>query len=154
MASQGGCACGSVRYRLTEEPLVVHVCHCLDCQTLSGSAFALNLWMAKKGVEVSGDTLNTFELKGGSGRAHHVSFCKQCGTKLFSDYSGAKNSLFVAAGTLDDASDVRPTMHIFTKDKQPWVNIDDGAPAFEAFYDIPSTWSAQQLERLQAVMSD
>ena len=39
---EGGCDCGSVRYRLLSAPLFVHCCHCRWCQRESGSAFALN----------------------------------------------------------------------------------------------------------------
>ncbi len=35
---EGGCACGSVRYRLTPDPLFVHCCHCVNCQRQTGSA--------------------------------------------------------------------------------------------------------------------
>ncbi len=38
---EGGCACGAVRYRLLVEPLDLHVCHCTNCQTVSGSAFGM-----------------------------------------------------------------------------------------------------------------
>ena len=38
----GGCACGGVRYRLTSEPLIVHCCHCLNCQRQTESAFVIN----------------------------------------------------------------------------------------------------------------
>ena len=40
---EGGCACGEVRYRLASEPLVVHCCHCLNCQRQTGSAFVINV---------------------------------------------------------------------------------------------------------------
>src|SRR5439155_7686682 len=51
MEREGGCACGAVRYRLTAEPLIVHACHCRDCQRLSGGAFALNIWIERRFVE-------------------------------------------------------------------------------------------------------
>ena len=38
----GGCACGSIRYQLLDKPMLVHRCHCDDCQRLTGSAFVLN----------------------------------------------------------------------------------------------------------------
>jgi hypothetical protein len=28
---RGGCACGAIRYELTDDPIIVHACHCLDC---------------------------------------------------------------------------------------------------------------------------
>ena len=39
---EGGCACGAVRYALNDAPMVVHCCHCTDCQTETGSAFVIN----------------------------------------------------------------------------------------------------------------
>jgi hypothetical protein len=27
-AMEGGCACGAVRYRMTDNPIFVHCCHC------------------------------------------------------------------------------------------------------------------------------
>jgi hypothetical protein len=39
----GGCACGAIRYEITTFPLLLCACHCTDCQTRSGSAFALNM---------------------------------------------------------------------------------------------------------------
>jgi hypothetical protein len=37
MDLEGGCACGSVRYRLTAPPLIVHACHCRDCLVRIGT---------------------------------------------------------------------------------------------------------------------
>jgi len=51
MELEGGCVCGAVRYRLTASPLIVHACHCRDCQTQTGSAFVLNMWIEKNCVE-------------------------------------------------------------------------------------------------------
>jgi hypothetical protein len=39
----GGCACGAIRYEITTFPQLLYACHCTDCQTQSGSAFALNM---------------------------------------------------------------------------------------------------------------
>jgi hypothetical protein len=40
----GGCLCGAVRYSLNAAPLLVHACHCHDCQSVSGSAYSLPCW--------------------------------------------------------------------------------------------------------------
>jgi hypothetical protein len=47
MEQGGGCACGAARYRLTAAPLIVHACHCRDCQRLTGGAFALNMGLPR-----------------------------------------------------------------------------------------------------------
>jgi hypothetical protein len=42
----GGCACESIRYECTEEPIVQLICHCRACQRASGSAFAAVMMVA------------------------------------------------------------------------------------------------------------
>ena len=42
MILEGGCTCGSVRYRMTSQPMFVHCCHCRWCQRETGASFALN----------------------------------------------------------------------------------------------------------------
>lgn len=39
MTVNGKCHCGYLRYEAEVDPMAVHICHCLDCQSLSGSAF-------------------------------------------------------------------------------------------------------------------
>jgi hypothetical protein len=39
---EGGCFCKSVRHRLASAPMFVHCCHCLNCQSQTGSAFVIN----------------------------------------------------------------------------------------------------------------
>ncbi len=38
----GGCGCGALRYLLWSGPMIVHCCHCKDCQRQTGSAFVVN----------------------------------------------------------------------------------------------------------------
>ena len=39
MKITGGCHCGAITYEAEIDPSTVAICHCTDCQTLSGSAF-------------------------------------------------------------------------------------------------------------------
>ena len=39
MKIDGGCHCGNIAYRAEVDPGMVGICHCTDCQTLTGSAF-------------------------------------------------------------------------------------------------------------------
>ncbi len=153
MALEGGCACGAIRYRLAAAPMIVHACHCRDCQRVSGSAFVVNLWIERAHVRATGMPAS-HRLRGGSGKPHEVFFCPTCGTYVWSRYHGAPgDGLFVRAGTLDDQSAVAPDVHIFTRTKLPWVLLPPEARAFKAFYRIADVWPAKsraRLERLRA----
>lgn len=153
MALEGGCACGTIRYRLADDPMIVHACHCRDCQRITGSAFVINLWIERPLVEIAGRTPpKSFRLKGGTGSVHEVFFCADCGTYLWSKYYGTRDdSLFVRAGTLDRPEAMKPDVHIFTRSKVPWLELPKSARAFKKFYKIREVWPAASLKRLAAL---
>lgn len=150
MRLEGGCSCKAVRYKLTASPLIVHACHCRDCQRISGSAFVINIWIEKEFVQTSGAIPKSFLLEGGGGRNHEVFFCRKCGAYLWSRYHRAPgDALFVRAGTLDKPEAVTPDVHVYTRSKLPWLELPRGVPAFESMYKIEEVWSAESKERLR-----
>ncbi len=44
---KGGCQCGVISYELLGPPITLYRCHCTDCQTASGSAFGMSMWVKK-----------------------------------------------------------------------------------------------------------
>src|SRR5437764_2383792 len=146
---EGGCACGTIRYKLTNSPLIVHACHCRDCQRITGSAFVINIWIERKFVE-SAKPPKSFRLKGGTGAAHDVFFCADCGTYLWSKYHPVGDHLFVRAGTLDNPRAVQPDVHIFTRSKLPWLELPEDVPSFKAFYKIDKVWPTESLARMRS----
>jgi hypothetical protein len=151
MSLEGGCACRTIRYRLTASPLIVHACHCRDCQRLTGGPFVINIWIEAKFVEAGAAAPKPFRLAGGSGKHHHdVFFCQACGTTLWSRYHIVPGDcLFVRAGTLDTPEAVRPDVHIYTRSKLPWLALPEAVPAFQSSYKIDEVWSAESKERLR-----
>ena len=56
--------------------------------------------------------------------------CPQCGSWI----CGAPafgSAPRVRAGTLDDTSWLRPTVHFWTRSKQPWIALPEGDRSFE-----------------------
>ena len=150
MDLEGGCACGAVRYRLTAPPLIVHACHCRDCQKQTGSAFVLNMWIEKNCVDADYNLPKSLMLRAGSGKPHEVFYCGNCATRLWSKYHAAPgDTLLVRVGTLDHPEQVKPDVHIFTRSKMPWLQLPPEVPAFNAFYKIPEVWPAASQERLR-----
>ncbi len=147
----GGCACGTVRYRIASPPMFVNCCHCRDCQRKTGSAFVINALIETDRIMIEQGMPVPVSLPTESGRPHDVYRCATCQTALWSDYGGRPGLRFLRAGTLDDTSAVQPDAHIFTRSKQPWVQLPEGAPAFEIFYDLTTQWPAESLARRRAV---
>jgi hypothetical protein len=144
----GGCACGQLRFRMQGPPIVVHACHCRDCQRETGSAFAVN-------VMVETDRL-TLE---GAGAAEPLSSdgvrrCGACGTRFWGHVPAlGKGLAFVKVGVFDDPAGLTPHVHCYTRSKHPWVALPAGAPAFEADYDGAAVLSAAAMARIAAARS-
>jgi hypothetical protein len=153
---EGGCACGAIRYKLTNTPMIVHACHCKDCQRLSGSAFALNLWIERKFVEPSGEAPVAFSVSpGSSGKPHDVLCCPKCGTGLWNKYHATPgDTVLLRAGTLDDPAAISPDVHVFTRSKAPWLELPRNAKVFDAFYKIDEVWPPESLERWRQIVTN
>lgn len=122
MKLSGGCLCGQVRYSVEAEPIFVGVCHCRNCQKQTGSAFNIVVAIPKPALSVTGAP-RAFADHGDSGKVLSRSFCSQCGSTLFDEAELMPGVVMISAGTLDDASEVAPTMEIFCDSAQPWVQL-------------------------------
>src|SRR5262249_60405819 len=71
---QGGCQCGTVRYEVAGDPLMVVVCHCSDCQRQSGSAFGMSFIVPRGSFRLLRGEVKTFTRKADSGRAATCTF--------------------------------------------------------------------------------
>jgi hypothetical protein len=149
---EGGCACGFLRYRLTDEPLFTHCCHCLNCQRQTGSAFVINLLIEADRVEIIAGAPQPVEVPRDDGTAQRIYRCPNCQVAVFSEY-GWPEIWFVRAGTLDEPSSVEPDVHIFTRSKLPWVGLPESTPAFAVYYDRRTLWPPLSLERIDAVIA-
>jgi hypothetical protein len=146
---EGGCACGSVRYQLSETPLFTHCCHCRWCHRESGSAFALNAMIESKYVSLLQGEPEAVKTPSNSGKGQTFYRCPNCKIALWSHYIGAGTKLaFVRVGTLDDPDACPPDIHIYTSTKQPWVILPEGAIQKSGFYDRTKEWPERSLSRL------
>ena len=141
----GRCACGGVRYRLNAAPLIVHCCHCLNCQRQTGSAFVINVVIETDRVELLAGEPQRVDAPRDEG-VQPIYRCPTCQVALFSQYD-LPWLRFVRAGTLDDPSSVAPDVHIYTRSKLDWVTLPQSTPAFEVFYDLRAVWPRESLER-------
>ena len=64
MKVEGRCHCGRIAYEAEVDPTAVRICHCLDCQTLTGSAFRVSIPAAPAGFRlVRGEPRNLHEAR-------------------------------------------------------------------------------------------
>ena len=124
----GGCQCGAIRYRLEGDILRLNICHCLDCQKQSGSAFGMSLIVKEDVFQLTSGTLKTFETTVSSGRTKTCAFCPECGVRIYNTTSALMS---IKPGTLDDTSWLTPDAHYWTKRKQEWTQLPDDIPCYD-----------------------
>jgi hypothetical protein len=132
----GGCICGAARYEITQEPIRVYTCHCTDCQRATASAFSIGVAVPGEAFRLTGKELQP--APGGvtdGGRVKTRWVCPDCGiclcggVKIGTEPPGYAR--IVRGGTLDDTSWLKPTIHFYTRNKQPWVILPQGATIYE-----------------------
>ena len=142
----GGCICGQVKYQIIDKPLFTQACYCKDCKVLTGSSYVVNSSILENTLIVEGEVSST-ELKAGSGASYKTYFCTKCGTYVYADYDSAVGRLTVRTKTLDNSEKFPPQVHIFTKDKDPWLNLSEDVICFKEMYDQKKTWPEESLNR-------
>jgi len=129
---EGGCACGAIRFEISAEPVFSVHCHCTDCQKMTGAEMATVAGIPVKGFRLIQGEPKAYDTIGISGKKVHRSFCGECGSTLFSTGESSPELVFVDSGSLDNASGLQPSMHIFTRSALPWARIPSDMPSFEA----------------------
>jgi hypothetical protein len=118
----GGCLCGKIRYSGEADPFLTAVCHCTHCQKQSGTSFSIIIGVPTVALSIRGSP-KTFNDIGDNGNPVQRNFCADCGSPITSAVDTWPGMSFIKAGTLDDASWLRPTVEIWCSSAQPWVSL-------------------------------
>jgi len=114
-----------VRYSYDAAPLATVACHCHDCQKLTGATNLLTIYADRAAFRHEQGELARYRKRADSGREADYVRCARCGTRLWHEPLNAPQYVFIAAGTLDDASWVVPAAHIWTSRAAPSAHIPE-----------------------------
>ena len=119
----GGCFCGNVRFSASIDPEAVVVCHCNQCQRLSGSPYRVSVLVAQEDVQISSGVLREYWKMAESGAKRAQAFCETCGGPVFSRGEGeAAGDWALRWGLIDQRADLPPKRQIWCEEAAPWVN--------------------------------
>jgi len=122
MTHTASCRCGQLSLTATGEPVRVSVCHCLNCQKRSGSAFAAQVRFPADQVAIEGDS-TSFAIAGDSGSLADFHFCPACGATVYFINRNMADTVAVPLGVLDDPHAFRPRFSMFENRKHDWLEI-------------------------------
>ena len=116
------CRCGQLEAECHGEPVRISVCHCLDCQRRSGSAFAAQARWPAEQVRTSGDASEWVHV-GANGAATDFHFCPRCGSTVWYQGGGMPDLIAVAIGAFADPAFPSPLYSVWEVRKHDWLAI-------------------------------
>jgi len=120
MKITGGCHCGAITYEAEIDAKMVVVCHCTDCQTLSGSAFRVVVPAKREGFKLTGEP-KIYVKTGESGRKRTQAFCSNCGTPMYSADVTNPQVFNIRVGTVRQRADLQPKVQIWCRSALSWT---------------------------------
>ena len=122
MKIDGGCHCGHITYEAEVDPDAVSICHCTDCQTLTGTAFRVVVPAAADKFRLLAGEPKTYIKTAESGAKRPQGFCPECGTSIYSTSVGEEPKIFnVRVGTIRQRAALRPTAQYWCRSAQSWI---------------------------------
>ncbi|MGH7061147.1 MAG: GFA family protein [Stellaceae bacterium] len=121
MKVTGRCHCGQIGFAAEIDPAQVRVCHCTDCQTLSGSAFRVNVASLPGSFALTHGTPKVYIKTAESGNQRAHAFCPDCGTPLWATAPGPNPASYgLRVGTLDCRTELAPARQGWCRSALPW----------------------------------
>jgi hypothetical protein len=132
MKIDGRCHCGYITYEAEIHPEKVMICHCADCQTLSGSAFRTVVFTREDTFKLLSGELKTYIKTGESGTKRPQSFCPECGTPIHSSTldDGPKVHV-IRVGTIRQRDQLVPRLQLWCRSSQGWLGDLSFIPKLE-----------------------
>ena len=131
---EGGCLCGTIRYRARGPWLRFVHCHCSRCRRATGTGHASNLFTGPDNLEwLSGEaSVERYDLA--SAQSFAVCFCRICGSPL-PHLTRSGSAWVIPAGSLDHEPSVLPSGRIFWSSRALWSCGGDQLPCFDTYAD-------------------
>ena len=131
MKIDGGCFCGNITFEAVIDPEKVMICHCTDCQNITGSAFRVNVPVAKEHITFRGGQPKTMVKTAESGNKRAQAFCPECGSPLYGAAPVADPpSFLLRVGAIRQRAQLRPKVQTWSRSALDWAMDVRAIPRF------------------------
>ena len=120
MRIQGGCHCGKVSYEAEADPEKAGICHCTDCQTLSGSPYVAYIQVPRQGFQVRGEP-KIYVKTADSGNRRAQAFCPECGSRLWAAAEKDPQFFNLRLGGVRQRAQLAPRSQVWCSSSLPWA---------------------------------
>jgi hypothetical protein len=126
MKVHGACHCKRITYEAEVDPVRVTICHCTDCQALTGSAFRVSVPTLQRDFALLSGTPKTYVKTAESGAERAQVFCPNCGSPLYTYAVDNPISYGLRVGCIQERLELLPRRQIWCRSALTWsMNISD-----------------------------
>ncbi len=140
MQIDGACHCGKISFTADIDPARVMVCHCTDCQVLSGAPLRAVVAAPMATFVLTGQPKHYVKVAQSGNRRAQV-FCPDCGTPLFATAPENPTSVIIRLGCVTQRAELKPAVQIWQHSALPWLAdlaALPGSPDQQAFLPAPA----------------
>ena len=122
MKIDGACHCGAITFEAEVEPEKVTICHCTDCQTLSGAPFRASVPVAVDQFKIISCEPAKYVKVADSGNKRVQAFCPHCGTPIYATALENPTHCMLRLGAVRQRDQLVPRRQIWTASQQAWAS--------------------------------
>jgi hypothetical protein len=132
MKIDGACHCGAIAFEAEVDPDATGICHCTDCQALTGTAFRTSVSAKREDFHILTGEPTIYVKTAESGAKRLQAFCGRCGSPIYAtDANDAEAGYAVRTGTVRQRDRLVPTRQIWTRSAQGWLDAIGSMPGHE-----------------------
>jgi hypothetical protein len=123
MNVDGSCHCGAIRFEAKIDPERIRICHCTDCQTLTGTAFRVTAPCSEGDFHLRIGSPSIYVKVSSSGRKRQQAFCPNCGSPIYatSDELPGNRTFGLRVGVLVQRNDLKPFRQFWFRSALAWL---------------------------------
>jgi len=126
----GGCHCGAIAFEAQIDPKRVAICHCRDCQLLSGTAFRTVAFTLEDALTLKKGEPKIYVKTADSGRKRAQGFCGDCGSGIYATDVGAGPKVYgLRTGVLAECNELAPQLQIWRDSACAWLGEIESLPS-------------------------
>ena len=127
MKIDGGCHCGAITYEAEVDPEKTSICHCTDCQQLTGTAFRVTVPVPEDKLHFTKGEPKVYIKVGTTGAKRAQGFCTDCGSHIYATSVGDGPKVYgLRVGTVRQRQDLVPRREVWRRSALNWL------PKFES----------------------
>lgn len=122
MKIDGACHCGEILFEAEVDPAQVLICHCTDCQTLSGSAYRTVVPAGGDSFRLLQGSVTAYVKIAEDGTPRTQAFCPRCGTPIYAGpLDGQRGMLGIRVGCIHQRAQLPPQRQYYCESAQHWT---------------------------------